>query len=343
MLDSFEKLCTLAGVSGDEYDVSDFIEEKLAGLDGVEYKKDPLGNILVHKRGRARAKTRLLLGAHMDEVGLIITNIGDEGMLRFSHVGGIDPRVVLGRRVRVGKDGLMGVIGTKAVHLQDDEERKTAPDFDALLIDIGASSRDEALKYVKPGDTAVFDSGFVRFGDGFVKSKAIDDRVGCAILLDLISGKLEYDCDFAFTVQEEVGTRGARAAAFTLDPQAAIILEATTAADVAGVPKEKRVCYLGKGPVISFMDGRTLYDRGLYDTAFSAAGEAGIPCQPKLAVAGGNDAGAVHLSRGGVKPLSISLPCRYLHSPSCVIKYSDAEDTLKLAGELCSRIAGKEC
>lgn len=342
MYDMFKELCKLPGVSGDERAVSDYIIDKLSQIEGVEYKVDRLGNVLVKKRGKNRPKTRLMLSAHMDEVGLIINNVCDSGMLKFTPVGGIDPRVVLGRRVRVGKSGVLGIIGTKAVHLQNDEERKSAPSFDSLLIDIGASSLEDALKYVAPGDTAVFDSDFVSFGDEFVKSKAIDDRVGCAVLLEILSKDLAYDIEAAFNVQEEVGTRGARAAAFSIAPQVAIVVEATTAADVPTVPKEKKVCYLGKGPVISFMDGCTVYDRGLYDLAFEAAKDKGIPCQAKLAVAGGNDAGAIHLSREGVKPLAVSLPCRYLHSPSCVIKYEDAENTLALVTELCERIPSTE-
>lgn len=342
MFDTFEKLCGLSGPSGNETPVSDYITEKLSGMDGVKYKIDRLGNVLVNKKGEKRPKTCLMLSAHMDEVGLIITSVGDTGMLKFSPVGGIDPRVVLGRRVKVGKNSVLGVIGTKAVHLQNDEERKSAPDFDSLSIDIGATSREDALKNVNPGDAAVFDSEFVRFGDGFVKAKAIDDRIGCAVLLEILSKPMIYDLDAVFTVQEEVGTRGARAAAFSVAPQAAIVVEATTAADVPFVPDEKKVCFLGRGPVLSFMDGRTVYDRGLYNLAFDTAKEKGIPCQAKLAVAGGNDAGAIHLSRDGVKPLAVSLPCRYLHSPSCVIKYEDAENTLALVAALCERISASE-
>lgn len=339
MLELLRDLCMLPGASGDEKPVADYIINKLKDIKGVEYKVDRLGNVIVHKEGAKRAKTRLMISAHMDEVGLIIKYIDEKGTLKFSPVGGIDPRVVLGRRVKIGKSGVIGVIGTKAVHLQNDEERKTAPGFDSLSIDIGVSSKEEALKYVNPGDTAVFDSDFVEFGDGFVKAKAIDDRVGCAILLELLEKPLEYDINVAFTVQEEVGTRGAKAAAFSIAPEAAIVVEATTAADVAFVPDEKRVCFAGRGPVVSFMDGRTVYDKELYNLAMKTAKEKSIPCQPKLAVAGGNDAGAVHLAREGAKPLAVSLACRYLHSPSCVIKYEDAENTLRLVEELAVRIA----
>lgn len=340
MFELFRELCLLPGASGDEKPVADYIVTRLQEIENISYSIDRLGNIIVRKKGAQHAKTKLLLSAHMDEVGLIITNIGEKGMLKFTPVGGIDPRVVLGRRVKVGKSGVIGIIGTKAVHLQNSDERKSAPGFENLSIDIGVSSKEEAMNYVNPGDTAVFDSEFVEFGDGFVKSKAIDDRVGCAILLKLLEKPAEYDFTVSFVVQEEVGTRGAKAAAFAVAPEAAIVVEATTAADVPYVPDEKKVCFAGRGPVLSFMDGRTVYDRGLYRLALDLAKEKNIPCQTKLAVAGGNDAGAIHLTREGVKPLAVSLPCRYLHSPSCVIKYEDAENTLRLVEELTPRIAG---
>lgn len=339
MFDEFKELCMLPSASGDEGKVRAYITEKLDKIDGVEYKVDPLGNILVKKSGENRAKNKVMISAHMDEVGFIITGITDEGFLKFDAVGGIDPRVVLGRRVKIGKDAVMGVLGTKAIHLQDADERKKAPGFDKLLIDIGALSKEDALKAVRPGDMAVFDSDFVEFGEGFVKAKAIDDRIGCAILLELLSRPMPYDISAAFMVQEEVGTRGAKAAAFTVAPDYSIVIEATTASDIANVPKDKRVCFLGKGPVISFMDKGTVYNRDLYELALKTGDEKNIPCQPKLAVAGGNDARSIHVSRDGVKTIAVSLPARYIHSPSCVIKKEDAENTLALVNELCSRMA----
>lgn len=339
MMDILEELCKLPGVSGNETAVADYIKDKLSKLDGVTFRTDNLGNIIADKKGEKRAKKKLMLSAHMDEVGFIINTVTDEGMLKFSPVGGIDPRVVLGRRVKIGDKGTVGVIGTKAVHLQDADERKTAPDFDKLLIDIGANSKEDATKYVCPGDVAVFDSDPVSFGDGFIKARAIDDRVGCAIILELLSRPMPYDFTACFVVQEEVGLRGSTTAAFSVAPDVAIVLEATTAADIAFVPKEKKVCFLGKGPVISFMDNRTVYNRKLYDIALETAKEKGIPAQAKLAVAGGNDAGAIHVSRSGVMTIAVSLACRYLHSPSCVIKKSDADDTLALVNELCAKFA----
>lgn len=208
-----------------------------------------------------------------------------------------------------------------------------------MTVDIGAESKEEALKYVSLGDSVYFDSDFYSFGDGMIKGKALDDRAGCAIMIDMIKKEQPYDLYFAFTVQEEVGTRGAKTAAFSVAPEKAIILETTTAADIAGVEGEKRVCALKKGPVVSFMDRATVYDSELFSLAFSLAERENIPCQTKTLVAGGNDAGAVHISREGVKTVAVSLPCRYLHSPSCVIAREDFVNSGKLAEALAAEMA----
>ena len=180
---------------------------------------------------------------------------------------------------------------------------------------------------------------FVEFGDGFIKAKALDDRAGCAILIELIRSELEYDTWFSFSVQEEIGTRGAQTSAFTIAPDYAIAVETTTAADISGVKDDKRVCICGEGGAVSFMDRRTIYSRELFDKAFEVAKEKNILCQPKTVVAGGNNAGAIHKSRGGVKTLTVSVPCRYLHSPGCVIKYSDAIESMKLIGAMAEEFA----
>ena len=233
-----------------------------------------------------------MISAHMDEVGMIITSVTSDGMLRFAPVGGIDSRVLIGRSVLVGEK-MYGVIGTKAVHLQSPEERKTAVKSDDLFIDIGAIDKEDALKHISLGESVCFDSPFVSFGNGFLKGKAIDDRFGCALMIRMIQSDLEYDTTFVFCVQEEVGLRGAKAAAYTVNPDFAIVCEATTAADVADVPDNKKVCKLGNGAVVSYMDHRTVYDKELYDLAFSTAQEHQIACQTKTMVAGGNDAGAI--------------------------------------------------
>ena len=331
------EIYSIYGVSGREEKVRDFIISNLSK--DVSYKVDNMGNLLVHKKGKSSPKNKLMLCAHMDEVGFIITHIDENGFLKFSNVGGIDSRVMLGRAVKVGEKGVSGVIGIKPVHLVEKDAEKDIPKADDLYIDIGAKDKEEAQKYVRLGDAAWFTGDFVEFGDGFIKAKALDDRAGCAILIEMIRSELEYDTWFSFSVQEEIGTRGAQTSAFTIAPDYAIVVETTTAADISGVKDEKRVCICGEGGAVSFMDRSTLYNKVLFDKAFEVAEKNGIVCQPKTLVAGGNDAGAIHKSRGGVKVLTVSVPCRYLHSPSCVIKYSDAEESLKLVKVMAEEFA----
>lgn len=337
MLEMIKELCLLSGISGRENAVRDYIIEQIK--DCAEYSIDPLGNLLVFKKGRNPAVNKVMLDAHMDEVGLIVTAITSDGFLRFTKVGGIDSRVILGRTVKVGDKAVNGVIGIKPVHLVEKSAEADIPKADDLYIDIGAKSKEEAMEYVRLGDSIWFESDFVEFGDGFIKSKALDDRAGCAVLIEMIKSELEYDMWFSFSVQEEIGTRGAQTAAFTIAPDYAIAVETTTAADISGVKDEKRVCICGNGGTVSFMDRSTLYSKELYDKAFEIAAKEGIACQPKTMVAGGNDSGAIHKSRGGVKVLTVSIPCRYLHSPSCVIKYNDAEATLRLVKALAEEFA----
>jgi len=323
-----EKLCGLNGTSGDEGAVREFILSEI--LDFCDCTVDPLGNIIVRKKGKSPAKNTVMVSAHMDEVGMIVTSVKSDGTLTVAPVGGVDPRAVIGRPVRVGD--LYGVIGAKAVHNLSAEEKKTAPKFEALYADIGAQDKAEAEKLVSLGDRVHFVSDFITFGDGFVKGKAIDDRFGCAVMVDLIMSELPYDCVFTFVVQEEVGLRGSRTAAYSVDPDFAIVLEATTAADIPLASAEKRCCELGKGAVVSYMDRSTIYYRELYELSKNVSADNGIKWQTKTMVAGGNDSGAIHISRGGVRTIAISAPCRYLHSPSCVVKLSDLEDCERLAG-----------
>ncbi len=337
MLEMIKELSLLNGISGRENAVRDYIIEKIKGY--CEYSIDPLGNLVVFKKGRNTAKNKVMLDAHMDEVGLIITGITSDGFLHFAKVGGIDTKVIIGRSVKVGAKEISGVIGIKPVHLVEKGQEADIPKPDDLYIDIGAESKEEASEYVRLGDAAYFNSDFVEFGDGFIKGKALDDRVGCAILIEMIRNELEYDAWFSFSVQEEIGTRGAMTSAFTIKPDYAIVVETTTAADISGVKDDKRVCVCGNGGAVSFMDRSTVYNIDLFDKAFEVSKEKNILCQTKTVVAGGNNAGAIHKSRGGVKTLTVSVPCRYLHSPCCVIKYSDAEESLKLIKAMAEEFA----
>lgn len=328
-IELLEKLCRINGTSGDEGKVRDFIISEISGY--CDYTVDPLGSIIAYKKGKNSAKNKVMISAHMDEVGMIVTSIKSDGTLTVSAVGGIDARVAIGRQVRVGDNDISGVIGAKAIHNLSADEKKTAPKFSNLYVDIGAEDKASAEKLVSLGDRVHFSSEFLTFGDGFVKGKAIDDRFGCTVMIDLIKSELPYDCVFTFVVQEEVGLRGARPAAYTVDPDFALVLEATTAADIPLASAEKRCCELGKGAVVSHMDRSTIYDKELYSISREIAKEQGIGWQTKTMVAGGNDSGAIHISRGGVRTMAISAPCRYLHSPSCVVKFSDLEDCEKLA------------
>ncbi|NLT10051.1 MAG: M42 family metallopeptidase [Ruminococcus sp.] len=335
-----KELCLINGVSGDEADVRESIIEKIK--DVCEYRVDNLGSIICFKKGRKTPEKKLMICAHMDEVGFIVTYIRSDGTLSFGTVGGIDPSVIIGRQVMVKSsitgETIFGVVGTTAVHNLSKEQREKAPKTDSLYIDIGAADQDEAEKTVSLGDNAYFVSEFTELGERKVKSKAIDDRAGCAMMIKMLQEELEYDTYFVFNVQEEIGLRGSTASAFAVAPDYAIVLEATTAADIDGASGAKRVCELGKGPVVSFMDRSTMYDKELYRLAFSISAEEGIPCQTKTMVAGGNDAGAIHVSGKGVRTIAVSVPCRYLHSPSCVIDMTDLEDSLRLVRKLAKRI-----
>lgn len=324
-----KELCLLNGTSGDEKAVRDYIIGKIDGH--CEWRVDKLGNLIAEKKGKKTPSGKIMVAAHMDEVGLIVTSVKSDGTLSFSSVGGVDPSVVIGRQVTVGRKSLVGVIGSPAVHNLTADEKEKAPSFSSLYIDIGAKDKAEAEKLVKLGETAYFRSEYTTLGGDRICSKAIDDRAGCALMIDMIRGEIPYDVTFVFTVQEEVGTRGAKTAAFAVEPDYAVVLETTTAADIPSADGEKRVCELGKGAVVSYMDRSTIYDRELYELAFSLAEKNNIPVQTKTMVAGGNDSGAIHTTGNGARTVAVSAPCRYLHSPSCVADKRDIDACGKLA------------
>lgn len=337
MLEILKELCSLPGISGREDKVRDYIISKIDGF--CEYEVDPLGNLIAFKKGAKTPENRIMFDAHTDEVGLIVTGVDSDGFIKFTNVGGVETEVIIGRNVRIGEKNIPGVLGIKPVHLIEKDEEQELPKKDDLYIDIGAKTKEEALSLVSLGEEIHFESEFIEFGDGFIKSKAIDDRAGCAVMIDLIRSELEYDCYFSFSVQEEVGLRGAGVSSFTVNPDYAIVLESTTAADISGVRGEKRVCVCGNGGAISFMDRATVYDIDLYRKALEVAKANNIKAQTKTRVAGGNDAGSIHKSRGGVKVLTISVPTRYLHSPCCVCKYEDIESVRNLAKAMIAELA----
>ncbi len=338
MREYLDQLCRIPGVSGDEERVCDYIQCQLAPY-ADEMRVDALGNLIVTKKGKKSAKNHLLLCAHMDEVGVIVTAITDEGYLKFDFVGGVDRRVTIGKPVLMGDNQIPGVIGLKAYHLVSREEEKNIPKTESFYIDIGAKNKEEAENLVALGCYGVFDTNPEDFGDGLYKARAIDDRLGCAIMMELIKEDLPMDVTFAFTAQEEVGTRGAFGAAFSVKPQVALVLETTTAADLPSVENKQKVCKLGGGAVISYMDGATIYDRGLYDMLRNLADENQIPWQTKEYLAGGNDARTIQRSREGVRVAAVSAPIRYLHAPASVGSFQDFQDCLSLARHFIAHVA----
>ncbi len=339
LLENIETLSMARGTSGDEDAVRELIYNEIKNISNCEVATDNAGNLIVKKIGRAEPKNRLMFSAHMDEVGFIVTDIEDNGFLKFAAVGSIDPRVAIGKRVLVGKNGIPGLIGSKAIHLVSKEEFDSIAKFKELYIDIGADSKEEAEKLVSLGDRAVFDTDFVAFGDGLIMGRALDDRTGCAMLIELLKDESEYSFYVCFTTREEINGNGASAAAFSVDPDIAVVVESTTAGDVGGVSADKYVCEQGKGPVISFMDKGTVYDMELYHLIMCTAAKNDITVQTKHGICGGNDAAEIHKTRAGIRPAAISVPTRYIHSPAATAKISDIESCLKLlkilSRELC--------
>jgi putative aminopeptidase FrvX len=311
------------GVSGCEKEVREVIKDKVKDLG--ETRIDKLGNLILHKPGKGK---RVMLAAHMDEIGFIVTKICEDGRIKFEPVGGIDPRILISKRIKFGRTKQIGVIGSKPIHLQSPAERDTPIALKDLFIDIGAKSREEVKRYVKLGDYATFDSEYVDMGD-FIKAKALDDRVGCAIITKIFSEEFNLNLYGAFTVQEEIGTRGAGVAAFSVEPEIAIILEGTTCADLA---KEERdhVTTSGLGPAISILDRTSSANEKLLKRVCEVAAKYEIPYQLRRGIVGGNDAGSISRSRAGCLTIAISVPTRYIHSPISMINKKDYENTLRL-------------
>ncbi len=329
MLELLDRMCRIDGVSGNEDAVRMFIEEHVREYSSDIFT-DVLGNLYVFKKGKHHRGKTIVAMAHMDEVGFIVKEITPEGYIKFAMVGGIDSRIMLGIHVRIGKDRIKGVIGVKAAHLTTADERKKLPPVHDMYIDIGAKSKEDAMKYVELGDYIAFDTQPHMTGSLYT-AKAIDDRLGCAVMMQLLSEELEYDTWFVFSVQEEIGGSGATVAANRLSPDIALLFEATTAADLPGVTGEKRVCSVGGGAVMPFADRGTIYTPELIKIASDAADRLGLKHQTKSMVAGATDAAKVSISGRGVETIAISLATRYLHSPVCTGAIDDMHSILGIS------------
>lgn len=334
MIDNLRKLCSFSAPSGNENTVRDFILSEISNF--AECKTDNSGNIIAFKKGKKKSLKKVMVDAHMDEVGIIISGYTADGFLKFQTVGGINSSALFCKKVLIGKD-TVGVIGARPIHLTKGEEGKKCPKTDAMYIDIGAKDKTEAENAVPLGTLGTFMDNFEIIGEN-VKSKALDDRIGCAALIKLIKEYDDYDFYATFTVGEELGLRGAKTAAYSLSPDYALVLEGTTASDIFGTSESEKVCILGNGAAISFMDNSTLYDRELYNAAINSP----VKSQPKAAVAGGNNSGAIHLSGAGVKTLAISAPCRYIHSGESVANLGDICSVYDMAEYMLTGIASGE-
>ena len=333
-LELLKQLCEIDGVSGGEEKVADWLKNHLP--EDCKVRTDALGNLICEKKGKQTPKNKLLFSAHMDEVGFIITYIEESGLLRFSSMGGIDTRVVVGKPVRL-ESGALGVVGAKPIHLQSASDRETVLSYDQLYIDIGAKNREDVLQFAQPGDFATFRPTFIEMGS-CICAKALDNRIGCLLLLDLLCQPLEYDVTVVFSAREEIGA-AAGAAAFSVQPDIAVAVDTNCAADVPGVSAGKQVCALGKGAVLSFQDKGAFMDRELFALAKKLCEEKEIPYQIKNQIVGTTDTAAMSKAGSGCRVLTVAAPVRYVHSPSSMFDPRDLESCARLLRELVGALA----
>ncbi|HHX64284.1 MAG TPA: M42 family metallopeptidase [Chloroflexi bacterium] len=330
-----KELSGARGVSGDEGAVRDLIRDAVAEHTD-ECRVDALGNLICLKKARIQGAgwpRKVMLAAHMDEVGFIVTRINNDGTLHVEQVGGMDDRILLSKQVLVGADAVPGVIGYRPIHLISREERQRVADMSKAAVDIGATNKSAAERLVKPGDYVSFRTDYEVLDDEglrTVKGKAFDDRAGCAVLVELLKDDYAFDLYAVFTAQEEVGLRGARVAAYAIDPDVAIALEGTICDDLPQEKESTPVTELGKGPAISFMDRSIIADRRLVQLMVDTAEANDIPYQFKRAVAGGTDAGAIHLAREGIPAVTVAVPTRYIHAPVSILSLTDYDHTVRL-------------
>lgn len=319
MFSLLQELSGAFGVSGSEEAIRSLIMKKVQGKIDEMYT-DVMGNLICIKRGKGK---KVMLAAHMDEIGIIVTHIDEKGFLRFSNVGWVSPLFAVGQKV-IFENGIKG-----AVYYEEKCEQTKDIKLTNLFIDIGATSKEEAQKKVRIGDAASFWSPLDQQGP-FVIGKAMDNRSGCAVLLQTLEEfkKSDKEIYFVFTVQEEVGLRGAKTSAFGLQPDWAIAIDVTLTGDIPNCKPLEVAC--GKGPAIKIKDNSILCHKEVIQTLKEAAKRAKVPYQLEILEGGGTDAGAIHLTAGGIPTGAISIPCRYTHSPVEMIHLEDMENAVKL-------------
>ena len=333
-----EKLTNAIAVSGDEGAIRKIVRAEIEDI-ADEIKVDAMGNLLVTKRGKGKKRLKVMLAAHMDEIGMMLVNKESDGIFQFGTIGGIDPRQLVGKPVVVGREQIAGVIGSAPIHLISAGERNGKIPLKSLRIDVGLGKPN-----VKVGDRATFTTKFLRIGQS-IRAKALDDRLGVAILIELIKNAPEnIDLLAAFTVQEEVGLRGAKVAAHALDPDLALAIDSTPAYDMPMHDGSENIRYntkLGAGPAIYTVDGRTLSDPRIIRWLSETGDAKKIPYQYRQPGGGGTDAGSIHLSLAGIPTGSVSVPGRYAHTAMGLCRIKDWENTLNLLHAALSDLSPK--
>jgi putative aminopeptidase FrvX len=341
LVENLGKLSNACGVAGREEEVRNLMVEMLKPY-ADEVLVDKLENVIAVKRGK-EGKLKVMLAAHMDEVGLLVKNITKEGFLQFTKMGGIDDRILLAQKVNVlsEKGKLMGVVGSKPPHIQKEEERKKILTYDELFIDVGASSRDDAKAMgVNVGDPVAFDVEFAEITKDVVMGKAFDNRAGCAVMVETLRLLEKTDCTVyaVGTVQEEVGLRGAGTAAFALEPDVGLALDVTIAGDTPGVREFDSCVKLGKGPALTVTDAGFITNPKVLRWLIEAASESRIEYQIETGLMGTTDAARISLTRQGVLSGTVSIPARYIHSPAGLVSLGDMENSAKLAAAAVKKI-----
>jgi endoglucanase len=342
--ENLEKLCNACGVTGREEETRNLMIKLLKPF-ADQVVVDKLENVIALKKGKKTAP-KVMLAAHMDEIGLMTKTITKEGFLQFTKMGGIDDRILVAQKVIVYTNNgpIDGIIGSKPPHIQKEEERKKILAYDELFIDIGAENKEDvARKGAKVGDVIGFDQKFKKISDDTVIAKAFDDRVGCAVMIETLKLLEKTDCTVyaVGTVQEEVGLRGAGTAAFRIEPDIGIALDVTIAGDVPGVREFDTTVKMGKGPALTVTDSGLITHPKVLRLLLETAEENKIPYQLETGLMGSTDAARISMTREGVPSGSVSIGTRYIHSPIGMLSLKDAENSAKLTAAAIQKIQKK--